>query len=146
MIKSAKNSHADVVPLLEENLRSYRLLLRLAEETHDDILSGRGEGFAESIAKRRTIQAEIRARDVIIEQTRPHLTNTLAHQKITGLVNQCAATIAEIQEVDKKIRSLIQEESERLRGGIERMRRGRKSLRTYGKRTPSVPRFVDRRG
>jgi len=146
MVKSTQNRHGDPVPLLEENLRSYQLLLRLAEETHGEILSGKGENFAESIAKRWTIQAEIHARDRIIEQTQSQLANTLADQKITRLVEHCAATIAEIQEVDRKTRSLIQEECERLRGGIERMRRGRKSLRTYGKRTPSVPRVVDRRG
>jgi DNA repair ATPase RecN len=146
MVRSTEDNHVDPVALLEENLSRYRQMLRLAEETHREILKGDVGRLGASITRRQQIQTEISARDKLIEQARPHLANKNTDQKVTELVEHCAATIAEIHEVDEKTRSLMQEEGERLRKGIERMRQGRKSLRTYDKRTPSVPRFLDRRG
>ena len=146
VIRRNKRDSLDPVLLLEENLRSYESMLGLARKRHGEILNGEGDSFAESIDRCRQIQEEISSRDRIIEQTRDQLPYSLTDPKLSNLVKQCAATILAIQEVDRKTLSLMQEECERLRVGLETMRRGKRSLRTYGKGTPSIPRFVDRRG
>ena len=146
MVRASKDRHVDPVPLLEENLRSYQLMLRLAEETHAEILRGDGASFAENIAKRQQINSEISARDQIIEEARPRLTNTPIDEKITNVVKHSAATIAEIQEVDRKTLSLILEEREHLREGLARIRQGRKAAIGYGRRATHPPKFLDRRG
>ncbi len=144
MVRTSKDGQLDPVLLLKENLNSYQLLLSLAKETHERILSDDNGDFLESIARRQQIHAEIAERDQIIEQARPELDNKLVDQRITDLVQHCSNIIAEIQKVDGETLRLAEAEREHLSEGLTRIRQGRKYLRTYGKRAPSAPRFIDR--
>jgi hypothetical protein len=136
----------DAVVLLQENLQSYKLLLRLAGQTHHDLASGNADALKGQMDLRLQVQAEISARDRIIEEACQHLHQTPIDDRVTELVKRSVAIIVEIQELDRKTRDLIFEERERLRGELAVLRRGKKATRGYGRGRPKPPKFLDRVG
>lgn len=144
MARTGQAKHIDAVKLLDDNLRCYQMILRLAEEARDEIQSGNGHGLAQKLAKRQHIQEKITARNRIIEEARQQLANTPLDEKITDLVRRSATIIAEIQEVDRKTFNLIQGERDGLRAGLARFRHAKKACRGYGNKSLHVPRFIDR--
>jgi hypothetical protein len=107
------DTQADAVTLLSENLRSYDLMLHLAEETRKELLAGNMDALAEKCARRRRLEREICARDQIIEQVRPRLAGIPLDDRVSHLVKRSMAAIARIQQVDRKTWSLMLQENER---------------------------------
>ncbi|MFP3870156.1 MAG: hypothetical protein ACLFVT_04645 [Syntrophobacteria bacterium] len=109
-----KKKHINAVTLLSENLRSYNLMLRLAEQTREELLAGKWDGLVEKFVKRRRIEQEISARDRIIEASRQQLAAIPLDEEVSELVKKSVSTIAEIQELDRKTCSFICNEYEPL--------------------------------
>ena len=66
--------------------------------------------------------------------------------KRKNISEEISEVIRSIQELDKRIDSLISDGKRRLISDISKMRRGRNAVRNYGRKKDNTPRFIERKG
>ena len=70
----------------------------------------------------------------------------LGKKEKDALSRDIADVIRSIQEVDQRIEKFILEKREDLLNEVKKMRKGRKALKSYGRKSKTSPRFITRKG
>lgn len=130
----------DIINIYKECIKSYRELKLAAEDQLKGLEQEDMIGFSKAADRRDEIQERLSTLD---ERTGEAAAAQNEDQRVREVRQEIKNVIQQILEVDRRMVEMAAEKRDSAARDMDRLKRGRKGVRGYGKAAPSRPKFVD---
>jgi hypothetical protein len=139
-----RTNQVEADDLLEINCNMFKEMKRLAEIQEKLVGEDQMDKYLELVNKRERLKGDISKNNKRYNSLVKK--GPAENAKRKNIAGEITEVIKSIQELDKRIEDLILQDKKRLISDISRIRKGRKSVRSYRRKTENIPRFIERKG
>jgi len=132
--------------LLDRNRELFKEMKELAVKQEKLISEDQIGNFLSLSNRREGLRHEISRNNNRYARLGKKVTGKGGKKEKDALSRDIADVIRSIQEVDQRIEKFILEKREDLLNEVKKMRKGRKALKSYGRKSKTSPRFITRKG